>query len=125
FMLYPSYRSSKILPVKLMRENEESDFSNKKIRSIMGKFLLMSSLFLTVLGGFVANKGDTQAIVILIGAIFLVLGVYILFPTYLSSILIACLPIMKKIFGRNTFVAIKNVIPQVRKNTFVILMIST
>ncbi len=125
FMLYPSYRSSKILPVKLMRENEESDFSNKKIRSIMGKFLLMSSLFLTVLGGFVANTGDTQAIVILIGAIFFVLGVYILFPTYLSSILIACLPIMKKIFGRNTFVAIKNVIPQVRKNTFVILMIST
>lgn len=31
----------------------------------------------------------------------------------------------EKIFGRNTFVAIKNVIPQVRKNTFVILMIST
>ncbi|MGF9852146.1 FtsX-like permease family protein [Bacillus paramobilis] len=123
FMLYPSYRSSKILPVKLMRENEESDFSNKKTRSIMGKFLLISSIFLTVLGGFVANKGDTQAIVI--GAIFLFLGVYILFPTYLSTILIVCLPIMKKIFGRNTFVAIKNVIPQVRKNTFVILMIST
>ncbi|HGO9408815.1 TPA: ABC transporter permease [Bacillus cereus] len=123
FMLYLSYRSSKILPVKLMRENEESDFSNKKTRSIMGKFLLISSIFLTVLGGFVANTGDTQAIVI--GSIFLVLGVYILFPTYLSSILIACLPIMKKIFGRNTFVAIKNVIPQVRKNTFVILMIST
>ncbi|PEN42893.1 ABC transporter [Bacillus wiedmannii] len=101
FMLYPSYRSSKILPVKLMRENEESDFSNKKTRSIMGKFLFISSIFLTVL------------------------GVYILFPTYLSSILIVCLPIMKKIFGRNTFVAIKNVIPQVRKNTFVILMIST
>ena len=31
----------------------------------------------------------------------------------------------EKIFGRNTFVAIKNVIPQVRKNTFVILMINT
>ena len=31
----------------------------------------------------------------------------------------------EKIFGRNTFVAIKNLIPQVRKNTFVILMIST
>ncbi|MES9754674.1 FtsX-like permease family protein, partial [Bacillus wiedmannii] len=125
FMLYPSYRSSKLLPVKLMRENEESDFSNKKTRSTMGKFLLISSMFLTVLGGFVANTGDTQAIVILIGSIFLVLGVYILFPTYLSSILIVCLPMMKKIFGRNTFVAIKNVIPQVRKNTFVILMIST
>ena len=125
FMLYPSYRSSKILPVKLMRENEESDFSNKKTRSMMGKLLLISSIFLTVLGGFVANTGDTQAIVIVIGAIFLVLGVYILFPTYLSSILIVCLPMMKKIFGRNTFVAIKNVIPQVRKNTFVILMIST
>lgn len=63
-----------------------------------GEIPLMSSLFLTVLGGFVANKGDTQAIVILIGAIFLVLGVYILFPTYLSSILIACLPIMKNIW---------------------------
>ncbi|MEH7029748.1 ABC transporter permease, partial [Bacillus wiedmannii] len=92
FMIYPSYRSSKILPVKLMRENEESDFSNKKTRSIMGKFLLMSSIFLTVLGGFVANTGDTQAIVILIGTIFLVLGVYILFPIYLSSILIVYLP---------------------------------
>ncbi|PGW64892.1 ABC transporter [Bacillus cereus] len=125
FMLYPSYRSTKILPVKLMRENEESDFSNNKTRSIMGKFLLISSIFLTTLGGFLANTGDTQAIVILIGSIFLVLGVYVLFPIYLSWILKLCLPMMKKIFGRNTFVAIKNVIPQVRKNTFVILMIST
>ncbi|KMP91813.1 ABC transporter [Bacillus wiedmannii] len=125
FMLYPSYRSSKILPVKLMRENEESDFSNEKTRSMMGKVLLISSIFLTVFGGFVANTGDTQAIVIVIGSIFLVLGLYVLFPIYLSSILELCLPMMKKIFGRNTFVAIKNVIPQVRKNTFVILMIST
>lgn len=62
----------------------------------MGKFLLISSIFLNVVGGFIANAGDTQAIVILIGSIFLVLGVYVLFPIYLSSVLKLCLPMMKK-----------------------------
>ena len=97
-----------------MRENEESDFSNNKTRSIMGKFLLISSIVLTALGGFVANTGDTQAIVILIGSIFLVLGVYVLFPIYLSWILKLCLPMMKK-YLEGIHLLLLNLIPQVRK----------
>ena len=53
FMLYPSYRSSKILPVKLMRENEESDFSNKTHAVLWGNSFC--SIFLNVVGGFIAN----------------------------------------------------------------------
>ena len=80
-----------------MREMKNPIFLIKHTQ-YYGKFLLISSIFLNVVGGFIANAGDTQAIVILIGSIFLVLGVYVLFPIYLSSVLKLCLPMMKNIW---------------------------
>ena len=114
-MLYPSYRSSKILPVKLMRENEESDFSNNKTRSIMGKFLLISSIVLNcfrwICSKYWRYAGDSD-----INRIYISCFRSVCFISYLSFLDIKIMSTYdEKIFGRNTFVAIKNLIPQVRK----------
>lgn len=120
FMLFPSYKSAKVLPFKIMRENEQTDFLNKKVSKCSGKILIFSSIFLILLGVAQNSVG-----ILLIAALLLVLAIFRFFPIYLSPILTRILPVIRYIFGNPSYVAIKNLIPQVRKNTFVVLMIST
>lgn len=120
FMLFPSYKSAKVLPLKIIRENEQTDFSSKKVSKRSGKILFLSSIFLILLGIAQNSVG-----IILIAALLLVLAIFRFFPIYLSPILTRILPVIKYLFGNTSYVAIKNLIPQVRKNTFLVLMIST
>lgn len=120
FMLLPSYKSAKVLPLKIIRENEQTDFLNKKVSKRSGKILFLSSIFLILLGVAQNSVG-----ILLIAALLLVLAIFRFFPIYLSPILTRILPVIRYIFGNPSYVAIKNLIPQVRKNTFVVLMIST
>ena len=62
---------------------------------------------------------------ILLAAILLIAGIFILFPIYLSPILMRLAPLIKRCLGNASYIAIKNLLPQVKKNTFVILTIST
>lgn len=124
FMLIPSYRSAKVLPLKIMQDNEQNDFSHKRLRTGFGKGLLYSGIFLIIIG-IISDSGGSQALTFLLAALLLVFGMFKLFPVYLSPILIRLLPVMKILLGKVSYVAVKNLIPQVRKNTFVVLTIST
>lgn len=123
FMLIPAYRGSRILPLKMMQSNEQADFSFSNMRRIFGRIIIFAGLFFLLFGKVLASA-DSQVLLILLGLLFLILGVFILFPFYLSPLLIRLLPLIQRLFGKVSFVAVKNVIPQVRKNTFVILILS-
>ncbi|MGY3312022.1 putative ABC transport system permease protein [Peribacillus simplex] len=124
FMLIPIYKSSKILPLKIIQQNEKIDFSYKKIRRNFGYGLFLISLLFICLGKVMPKTQTTGVVCLLIAAVLLLIGIYMLFPIYISSILTSILPIIRLFSGNVSFVAIKNLIPQVRKNTFVILTIS-
>lgn len=124
FMFFPSYRVTKVLPLKIIQENEQNDFSNRKKRKGFGKTLLVISTILILIGIIQSHEG-AQAIWFLLAALFLVLGIFYLFPVYLAPILTRISPMLGLLFGKVSYVAVKNVIPQVRKNTFVVLTIST
>ncbi|MCH4567501.1 FtsX-like permease family protein [Bacillus sp. ES1-5] len=125
FMLFPSYKSAKVLPFKIMQDNEKVDFSNKNKYLKFGKFITFISVALILIGRFVTYGEDTRVAFVLIGSLLLILGIFILFPIYLPTLLTRTLPIIKFLIGNTSFVAIKNLIPQVKKNTFVVLTIST
>ncbi|WML43911.1 FtsX-like permease family protein [Neobacillus sp. PS3-40] len=120
FMLVPAYKSTKILPIKILQSNEENDFSGKKFRKILGTSILIACLSLIVFG--IANR---VPLYILVAALLLVLGVFQLLPLLLPTILARISPLIGIVFGKQAYIAIRNMIPQVRRNTFVILTIST
>ena len=121
FMLIPAYRSSKLLPLTIMQDNEKTDFSHQVLRKKVGGGLLATSLIFIVAGAIF----DSVRVLLLPGALFLVLGVLLLLPLYLSAMIAYLLPTVRRIFGNTSFVALKNIIPQVKKNTFIVLMVSS
>lgn len=125
FMLIPAYRSTKVLPIKIMRDNEQNDFSHTKIRKIAGKWFLVGSFAFLYIGKIMTNSAGVEVFSVLLAALLLTLGIFIMFPIYLSPVLTKLLPVIKLFSGKASFVAVKNVIPQVKKNTFVILTITT
>jgi ABC-type lipoprotein release transport system permease subunit len=51
-------------------------------------------------------------------------GLFLLFPVYLPQLLSFTLLPIRKSLGNYSFIAVKNTIPQIRKNTFIILIIA-
>ncbi|MCR8845076.1 ABC transporter permease [Paenibacillus sp. SC116] len=123
FMLIPAYRTSKILPLMIVQQNEEIDFSNSRFKKRVGQALIISSIFF-VFVGFSHSAEEPQPIYFLLAALLLIIGIFRLFPIYLTPMLNRVSPILKLLLGNVSYVAIRNVIPQVRKNTFIILIIS-
>lgn len=124
FMCIPANRSSKILPMKLIADNENNDFTHKRIGKGLGIVCLSISAFCIIVG-FIAKLNGSDAIFFLLASLLLIFGLFRLFPIYLSNILTIMTPIIRKLLGNLSFVAINNLIPQVKKNTTVILTIST
>lgn len=120
FMLIPAYRSSKLLPVTAIQESEVLTLSHVKLRKMVGISALCVSLILLLAGSLVQGL----EIFILIGSGLFLLGIVMLIPLYLSNILECFLNMTKKRLSKITFIAIKSTIPQIQKNSFIILIIS-
>ncbi len=122
FMLIPALKSSKILPLKIMQSNEVIESKNKYSKRL-GVIIL--ALAVLVFSNGVARNDTNSMLFGLVSSMLLVVGVYILFMFYLKQILGFFLPALKILGGNASFVAIKNLIPQVRNNALIIIAIST
>lgn len=120
FMLYPSIKSTKILPMIVMKDNEKLDIPYRNAIKWTGILAIIFSALLLLLGVLSSN----MVMLTLLGILFLLVGVYCLIPIYLSTILEMLIPMINRLFGRISYLAVKNLIPQVRKNIFIILSIS-
>lgn len=120
FMLIPAYRSSQLLPMTIMQENEAIDFTHIRLRKQIG-FTAFGISALFIVGGVYSENFPLN---ILIGSIGILLSSAFLIPLYLGTWMRKTLPIVKGVFGNISYVSLKNTIPQVRKNTFVVLIIS-
>ncbi|MEH7141488.1 ABC transporter permease [Priestia megaterium] len=125
FLLIPSYRSAKILPLKVMQKNERLDFGYSKARVILFKILIGVSLFLIIASQVLPTRGEYGVFFLLSAAILVLLAFFIIFPVWLPKILEGLLPFGQKIFGREYYIGIKNLIPQIKKNTLIVLTISS
>ncbi|MDD1515920.1 FtsX-like permease family protein [Priestia megaterium] len=125
FLLIPSYRSAKILPLKVMQKNERLDFGYSKARVILFKILIGVSLFLLIASQVLPTRGEYGVFFLLSAAVLVLLAFFIIFPVWLPKILEGLLPFGQKIFGREYYIAIKNLIPQIKKNTLIVLTISS
>lgn len=119
FMLIPAYRSSKILPLTVMQDNETIDFHYQVFYRYAGFGLLGTGLIFILLGLAIPRF----VILILFAALFLLIGLFLLLPIALTPLMYSLLPIIKRLFGNTSFITVKNLIPQVRKNILVVFII--
>lgn len=120
FMLIPAYRSSLLLPITIMQENEAIDFSYKDLRKKIGFIVLGISIFFVLIGFTLPNSG----LFIISGSVGFLLSSISLIPLYLAKMIASLLPIVRRLFGNISFVSLKNTLPQVKKNTIIVLIIS-
>ncbi|WP_042347180.1 FtsX-like permease family protein [Bacillus massiliigorillae] len=127
FLFLPSNKVAKTLPLQTMIENEKMDFKNSKVRKKVGFILLIIgfSIVLFAVGKDKFGSGKDTEMMYVSSALLILIAFFTLLPLYMTAWLIRFLPISKKLFGHVSYVAIKNLIPQVKKNTLVILTIST
>ncbi|MCF2716479.1 FtsX-like permease family protein [Paenibacillus sp. UKAQ_18] len=124
FMLIPAYRSTKILPLKIMQDNEQNEFTSKQGLSKAGKIFCITGIVVMIWAKVMMNGGDTQTLGIAVAIILTMVGLFLLFPVYLPQLLSFTLLPIRKSLGNYSFIAVKNTIPQIRKNTFIILIIA-
>ncbi|MGW9016688.1 ABC transporter permease [Priestia megaterium] len=123
FLLIPAYRSTKVLPLKTMQKNEKINYGFSKTRIVAFKVLLALSLFLVIGSQVFPTRGTYGPGMLLITVILVLLAFILIFPILVTKGLKWFLPYGQKVFGKEFYIAVKNLIPQVRKNTIIILII--
>nr|WGD77307.1 hypothetical protein P5631_04450 [Bacillus subtilis] len=115
FLLLPAIKITKVLPLKVIQDNEEVNFKSFKYNRFWGKSFIILSTIIILFGKIIPKEEGGQVFCLLLASILLMAGIFILFPIYLGPLLICLAPFIRKILGVNSYVAIKNVIPQVKK----------
>jgi ABC-type antimicrobial peptide transport system permease subunit len=123
FMFIPVLRSMKIAPLRIIAHNERLHIRPGKKGLLSGIMLLGGALFFLVKGLREMETGYGE-LWILISAFCLLIGLIQLFNHYLASLMTAVAPLVKRVAGSLSFVAIRNLIPQMHRNKLVILSIS-
>jgi putative ABC transport system permease protein len=86
---------------------------------------MAACLFFILFGiAFSGTPSANPELSFLIGFLLFVWSVFTMVPVYLPGVLAKVSPVLKLLGGRVSYVAVKNLVPQVKKNTFVILTIS-
>ncbi|WKA52259.1 ABC transporter permease [Planococcus liqunii] len=124
FLYIPVLKSSKILPLTILQENEELDFKHHGLRRVFIKILWISSLVSLAFGAILAMDENASAMLILLSGFLLLTGLFLALPMWLTSLLNVLIPVCEKFLSSNVLIAFQIIKPQVKKNSFVILSIS-
>ncbi|MCR1951539.1 FtsX-like permease family protein [Clostridium sp. DSM 100503] len=121
-MLIPAYKSSKILPLKIKEENEGLYI---KKGSNIGTYIIYFIGFCIYCYGVVfKSNSESATIYALVASVFFVMGTVIYVMNNIQFILNKLLLPVKKVGGVYSFIAIKNMIPQVKRYSAIIIFIS-
>jgi len=119
-MLWPSYRKLQSLPARIARDNESNDFGHSGKRRGLAYGLLAGGGLLLIAG----SRGLDSPLLILVGSLTLLAGLLIMIPLYVTFLMLKAAPIVKLLFGREAYVAVKSVAPQAKNNSYIVLTVS-
>lgn len=120
-MLIPVYKSSRILPLKIVQSNETIDVSYPKLRWRIGWIGLIISCVLIILSKLIAAE---RIELVLIAALMFLFGVVLLIPYIVKTLLYSIQRLIRVRLGNVVYVAINMLIPQTKRNAFVITIIT-
>lgn len=124
FMLIPAYRSTKILPLKINEDNEHLNFKHKKGKSRIGKVSTTLGLILYIVGYVFAMDSEGAYVIVFVGILLFFIGCLLLLPYVIEKILTGIFKLAGRKLGSNVYLAMKNMLPQVKRNTLSVMSIS-
>jgi len=135
-LMYPSLRLAKIVPAGIERISKRRRLmSDRTVLSIILVFMLAGLSFISlslldnvIMGDHVTVAGAAvitdNAFTVLVGSPLLIAALFMLLPFVLPPILEESLPFFRKVIGNASFVAVKNLIPQIQKSVLLMLLVS-
>jgi ABC-type lipoprotein release transport system permease subunit len=124
FILIPAIKSTNILPIQAIREVNNNKLIESKFQKLMGLIFLAIGLILFLIPVFVNYSSGFKSLISISAGFSIIIGVFSLFSYFMKPLLNSLLPVFQFVGGRESFVAIKNIIPDTRKNAIVIFALS-
>ena len=121
-MLIPAYKSSKILPLKIKEENESLYI--KKVSNIVPYIIYFIGFCIYCYGVVFKSKSESSTVYALVASMLFIIGTIIYLRNNIQYILNKLLLPVKKVGGVYSFIAIKNIIPRVKRYSSIIIFIS-
>lgn len=124
FLAIPVYKATKALPIQLFEENEKIDFVHTTRRRNSALFALAISVIAIMFGILIENEEGGKALALLGGGLLFIVSLFLMLPFIIMPILRSTMPVAKVLLGKEAVIAIQTMLPQIRKNTLIILSIS-
>jgi putative ABC transport system permease protein len=124
--LIPARKTTKILPVQAARESafERGTKREQKV-SFRGMLVFLAIGAACFVIGSLGKEGSSmRALFSVLGGLSAVIGVFAGVPSLIPPLLQVFSPLMEKVGGRQSFVAVKNLIAERRMSTLTILVIT-
>lgn len=117
-----AYRKRDVLPLHVLRENlKTASRSTRRKRLVLFSSGLTGSLVL--FAEVIASTGGSRAIAWLGATVAFLLTMYLATPLLLKGVLQRAEPIVRRLAGPTSFVAFRGVLPQLRKNAWLMLIV--
>lgn len=123
-LAFSSYKNSKVLPLNVMRKNNQVDFLNRKATNRIIKSSWILCVLFTLISILMTTEQFQKMFFVLLAIVSFFIALYVGLPRYLTKFLEVISPVLKRVFGDISYIAVKNIVPQVKKNTFLILIIN-
>lgn len=117
-----AYRNRRILPLHVMRQNHDGPKASQLRGHFVKVFVSLTAgalLYATIL----AQTDNHRAGGYLVSTISFLLMMYSATPLLLQRLLVRIEPLLQKVAGPTTFVAVRSVLPQIRKNALLMLIV--
>jgi len=135
-LMIPSVKLARTAPNDIKQGKHQDSFISKRVTlSLMLIFMLggLSFIALSLLDNLIGDDHVSVAgtvvipdntFTVLAGTPLLISALFLMLPFVLPSLLEGALPFLRKVIGNTSFVAVKNLIPQIQKSALMILLLS-
>ncbi len=117
-----AYRNRRILPLHVMRQNHDGPKASR-LRERFVKFFVALTAGALLYATILAQTDNHRAGGYLVSTISFLLMMYSATPLLLQRLLVRIEPLLQKVAGPTTFVAVRSVLPQIRKNALLMLIV--
>ncbi|MDX1258975.1 FtsX-like permease family protein [Exiguobacterium sp. K1] len=117
-----AYRNRRILPLHVMRQNHAGP-KVSRLRERMAKTFAALTVGALLYATILAQTENHRAGGYLVSTISFLVLMYSVTPLLLQRLLVRIEPLLQKLAGPTTFVAVRSVLPQLRKNALLMLIV--
>lgn len=121
-MIFPVYKASKILPLKIIQENEKIIFN--KCSNVLPTSLCVLGITIYLISKFLLKNQENVFMYCIIASVLVIIGIVIYIRNNSEFLLKKVLDIVGKYLWRDSFIAIRNIIPQVKRYSSIIIAIA-